>query len=74
MDINIGWPGKVHDARVSANSSLYLKGSNGTLLPNWKHCISGVDVPLLILGDPAYPLLPWLMKPYLENASTTAKE
>ena len=74
MDINIGWPGKVHDARVFANSSLYLKGSNGTLLPNWKHCISGVDVPLLILGDPAYPLLPWLMKCYLENASTTAKE
>ena len=74
MDINIGWPGKVHDAHVFANSSLYLKGSNGTLLPNWKHFISGVDVPLLILGDPVYPQLPWLMKPYLENESTTAKE
>ena len=74
MDINIGWPGKVHDARVFANLSLYLKGSNGTLLLNWKHCISGVDILLLILGDPAYPLLPLLMKPYLENASTTAKE
>ena len=74
MNINIGWPGKVHDTRVFANSSLYLKGSNGTLLPNWKHCISRVDVPSLILRDPAYPLHPWLMKPYLENASTTAKE
>ena len=73
MDINIGWPGKVYDARVFANSSLYLKGSNGTLLPNWK-CINGVDVPLLILEDLAYPLIPWLMNPYLEKASTTAKE
>ena len=73
MDVNIGWPGTVHDAHVLVNSSLYLKDSNGTLLRYWTR-ISGVDVPLLILGDPAYPLLSWLMKPYLENASTTAKE
>ena len=25
----------------------------------------GTDVPLIILGDPVYPLLPWLMKPYI---------
>ena len=26
----------------------------------------------MILGDPAYPCLPWLMKPYTENAHMTA--
>ena len=33
QDICVGWPGRVHDARVFANSSLYDKGNNGTLFP-----------------------------------------
>ena len=37
------------------------------VFPNWKRRINGVDVPLLILGDPAYPLLTWLMKCYPET-------
>ena len=35
MDVYIGWPGKVHDARVFVNSSLYQEGVCGTLLPDW---------------------------------------
>ena len=44
MDVYIGWPGKVHDARVFSNSSLYKKGSTGTLFPDWKRNICGIDV------------------------------
>ena len=76
MDIKIGWPGKVHDARVFVNSSFFRKGSSGTRFPSWLRNMAGLDVPLVILGDPAgrYPLLPWLMNhtlitqtPHLEN-------
>ena len=74
MDVYIGWPGNVHDARVFTNSSLYRKGSIGTLLPDWKRDVCGVQVLLVILGDPAYPALPWLMKPYTENTHGTAAQ
>ena len=53
IDVNIGWPGKVHDARVFANTSCYRKGTNDTLFPDWTRRIGGVNVPLVVLGDPA---------------------
>ena len=71
IDINIGWPGKVHDACVLVNSTFFRKGNSGNLFPRWSRTMSGVNVPLLVLGDSAYPLLPWLMKPFMENPNTT---
>ena len=73
MDINIGWPGKVYDARVFANSSFFHKVNSGDYLPNMRQQINGIDVPLCILGDPAYPLLTWLMKPYPESEQLANK-
>ena len=64
-DIYIGWPGRVHDARVFGNSTLYQKGVNGTLFPEWTKTIAQEEIPLVVLGDPAY--LPWVMKPYIDN-------
>ena len=74
LDVTIGWPGKVHDARVLVNSNFYQRGMAGRLLPDWKRVINGVEIPLLILGDPAYLLLPWLQKAYPETGTLTHKQ
>ena len=57
-----------------ANSWFYAAANSGTLFPDWSVQLGGVDVTLVVLGDAAYPLLPWLMKPYLDNPGTTDQE
>uniref|UniRef100_A0A3P9LD24 DDE Tnp4 domain-containing protein n=1 Tax=Oryzias latipes TaxID=8090 RepID=A0A3P9LD24_ORYLA len=55
----VKWPGSVHDARILRESALYRELQ--TNRPDG-----------IILGDSAYPLLPWLITPFLA-ASTPAQ-
>ena len=73
-DVYIGLPGRVHDAHVFANLSLYQRGQSGNLLPDWKEDIDEKDVPLVVLGDPAHPLLPWLTKAYPNNGHLSLEQ
>ena len=66
LDVYIGWPGSIHDARVLANSGLWKWLINTTLVKT----LEGVSIPLLILGD---PLRTWLMKPF-SDTGLSAKE
>ena len=75
LDICVGWPGKVHNARIFKNSPLFaLCCARTFLLPDMSVMISGVRVPPLILGDSAYALSEWLMKPYTDRGNLTRDE
>ena len=73
-DVYVGWPGRVHDARVLVNSNLFHKGTSGTLFPDSVRRICGKDVPIVLIGDPAYPLLPWLIKAFPDNGSLSQQQ
>ena len=51
MDVVVKWPGSVHDARKFANSST----KNG-IIPLCRSKVLDNEVPVFIIGDPAYPL------------------
>jgi hypothetical protein len=64
LDIDIGWPGSVNDARIWRNSK-YLEFMTEFLAD--MHAQYPTDR-WIVLGDAAYPLSTWLMKPYpVEN-------
>ena len=71
-DILVGWPGKCHDARIFKNSPLYQQCVSGNLFPqSLSRNISGRLVSPLIIGDSAYAIENWLMKPYSDTGAIT---
>ncbi|CAM4619372.1 unnamed protein product [Lepidochelys olivacea] len=51
-NINVGWPGRVHDARIFRNFGLFEKLQEGTFFPDKKITVGDVEMPICILGDP----------------------
>ena len=73
-DLYIGWPGSVHDARVLANSGVYQKANNKEILQGDSMLVNDQDIPIFLVGDSAYPLLPWLIKPFAMTSSLTEQQ
>ena len=74
-DVVIGWPGSVHDARVFSNSSIFKKGNEGKLFPDDLTVeLQGVEMSPFIVADPAYPLLPWVLKGFQRNDNQPRRE
>lgn len=60
-------PGSTLDAKVLKDSNLYSNFEK--VLPPLSYNINGAKIPCVILGDPAYPLLSWLIKPFKGNVT-----
>ena len=73
-DVMVGWPGSVHDARVLSKSQLYRKVVGKEVLNTSSCTINGMNVLPFLLGDSAYPLSQWLMKPFPHNASLSSAQ
>ena len=73
MDVECMWPGSVHDAKVFANSSINMKLRNAILPQTFQMPIQSAEkIPNYLIGDPAYPLVPFCMKEY-EHCSNNAE-
>ncbi|XP_061919157.1 uncharacterized protein LOC133660069 [Entelurus aequoreus] len=70
-NINCKMPGGAHDAKVLKQSALFALAHQ---LPKEPREISRTPVNLFLLGDPAYPLLDWLIKGYVRSPDMTPEQ
>ena len=64
----IGAPGSTHDARMLKESSFFDEVFTGRSLPDQKINLGDFgDIPLVTIGDSAFPSFSWLIKCCNEN-------
>ncbi|XP_030621103.1 protein ANTAGONIST OF LIKE HETEROCHROMATIN PROTEIN 1 [Chanos chanos] len=73
-NVYTGQPGSLHDARVLRLSALWDLAERGQLFSQQLRSIGGQDIGHYILGDAAYPLASWLMKPFPDNGHLTQQQ
>ena len=61
---SVGAPGNTHDSTLFQLTSLWEKITAGSISPQSVLEIKGQAIPRLILGDGAFPMKTWIIKPY----------
>ena len=64
----------MHDACALSNSELYQKCVNHEYLQGGSLQVNSRTIPLFLVGDSAYPLLFWLVKPFPITSTGFAEE
>lgn len=70
----VGSPGKNHDMTVLRCSQLYGMITTDSTYREMSDRLEGVAVPICLIGDSAFPLLPTLQKPYPHRGDLAPKE
>ncbi|XP_036409508.1 protein ALP1-like [Megalops cyprinoides] len=78
VDIYVDRPGQTHDAEGLTNSDIYTlaeHSQNGYLFPREKtRVVNEVEIPVHLIGGPAYPLKKWLMTGFTHHPQLTAEQ
>lgn len=74
LNIVAGFRGNKEDSSVLKCSSLYCDIEENKLLSNTSIDVEGVPVPQFLIGDEGYPLLHWLMVPFVGPVPGSSEE
>ena len=72
--VAVGYPGSVHDSRVLQCSGVRDLADDGTIFKSPIKIIQGEEVRPMLVGDSAYPLSSWLIKPFPYRANLLQHE
>ena len=74
LSVSTRYPGSLHDAWVLRLSEMFYAAENENFLMELTLALNGTVIRPLIVGDSAYPLKTWLLRPVKDNGTLTREQ